>query len=148
MIELFFLVSLIDLPEHASWNYAMQGNIDAASLRCRGTANISRETEAGRLRCVSWSILKQQCTGNESVDWLHQLHKEGKMCESPNGWVLKSDLPGRAFCIPNVVSKNGALTSFSLSCTWECQSKKYACAGQGSYKFSPAPRGRQALPAT
>ncbi len=117
------------------WSYRMRGNLDEKNLSCRGSAAVTMAESEGS-SCVRWKVAKQQCIGSNAVDWLHEGQPGGQICLRRDEWALRKHLPGRAFCLPRVVSKDGRLVSFSISCTWECRSAKNPCAGQATYEFS------------
>jgi hypothetical protein len=123
-------------PSRVEWSYHMTGNLDQAKLSCRGSATVKQTTDSSRRQRLNWRITKQRCQGSHDVDWLHEDGLTGEIYESTSGWRLKNDLPGRGFCLPKVVRKNGRIVSFSLSCTWECRSARNPCAGLAMYVYT------------
>ena len=125
-------------PSDTPWDYSMVGDLDNTHLSCSGSAQVSSTNESGHLQCVSWHLSATKCAGTRSVDWLHQFTNDGEICQSPDAWNLKKQLPGRGYCEPEVVVKDDKPVSFSLDCTWECRSADNPCSGSATYKFSQA----------
>jgi hypothetical protein len=117
----------------AAWTYRMQGNLDDKNLRCTGDVDIKQDV--GKSQCWTWRVSRTNCKGSKDVDWLHESGMTDTVCPVKEGWELKKQLSGRAFCTPTVVVNAQAPVSLTLSCTWECRDAKFPCSGTATYEY-------------